>query len=321
MAPEELGDEERDADRDHDPGHEAQDLVGPLLQLGADQSELPGLSLEPPRIGHLTHPGRPDPPRAGDREGPRQHRFAGGLGHRLRLTGQEGLVDFETLRCQHLAVDGDLVAPTYLDHIVQHDLFERDVEGPTRADDVAPRSGQHGQPIERPLRADLLEDPDRRVGHEDDAEERILRRPNHHGHDEQGPQDGVETSEHVGPHDLTDRAPGGRLHTVGLAGTNRSRTCASESPTDASSSVSRSPDAEVAAEGTIASGELINAGAGRSSPMSGPSCWRGTARRPVGCLSLAYLPLPPQVLLGPNDLVGPLGRTFGPGDVEMPGSR
>jgi len=90
---------------------------------------------------------------------------------------------------------------------------------------------------------------------------------------------------------------------------------------DASSCLSPSPDAEVAAEGTIASGELVNAGAGRSSPMSGPSCWRGTPRRPVGCLSLAYLPLPPHMLLGPNDLVGPLSRTFGPGDVEMPGSR
>ena len=220
MAPEELRDEECDADRDHDPGHEAQDLVGPLLQLGADQSELPCVSLEAPRIGHLTHCGRSYPPGTGDHKASREHRFAGGLGHRLRLTGEEGLVDFETLRCQHLAVDRHLVAPTYLDHIVQHDLLERDVEDPTRADDVAPWCGQHSQPIECPLRADLLEDPDRRIGHEDDAEERILRRPNHHSHDEQGSQDGVEASEHVGPHDLTDRAPGGRLHTVGLAGTN-----------------------------------------------------------------------------------------------------
>ena len=90
---------------------------------------------------------------------------------------------------------------------------------------------------------------------------------------------------------------------------------------DASSSVARSPDPEVAAEGTIASREPINAGAGRSSPTSGPSCELGAARRPVGCLSLTYLPLPSHALLGPNDLVHRLGRTFGPGDVEMPGSR
>lgn len=90
---------------------------------------------------------------------------------------------------------------------------------------------------------------------------------------------------------------------------------------DASRGESGSPGANVPADGATASGEPINAGAGRTSPTGERPCPPGLVRRPVGCVSLAYLPLPTHALLGPNDLVRSLGGTFGPGDVEAPGSR
>ena len=322
VAPEELGDEERDPDRDHDPGHEAQDLVGPLLQLGADQSEPAGLSLEPPCIGHLPDPGRPDPPRAGDHEGSRQHRFAGRASvppppHRSGGTRR--------LRDPAMSAPGRRRRSGRPD-VPRSRRPTRSLRTGCRRPDRSGRRGTSERPARPADRAPASSGSPGRFRSPCWPPGRCRR-----AHPEGGPTTTATTNRD--PKMALKRVstlartiwptvrPVVGCTPLALPARTRSWTCASESPTDASSGVARSPDAEVAAEGTIASGEPINAGAGRSSPMSGPSCWLGTAWRPVDCLSLAYLPLPPHALLGPNDLVHRLGRTFGPGDVEMPGSR
>ena len=63
----------------------------------------------------------------------------------------------------------------------------------------------HGQLVERPLRSQLLDDPDERVGDQDDPEERVLQLADHKDDHEQDTEDEVEQREDVGPQDLDGR--------------------------------------------------------------------------------------------------------------------
>ena len=75
--------------------------------------------------------------------------------------------------------------------------------------------GQQRELVEGPLGPPLLVDADAGVGHEHDAEQGVLDRPDGQDDDQQRAEDGVEAGEDVGPDDLPQRTgwcrPGARL--------------------------------------------------------------------------------------------------------------
>ena len=217
VAAEELARDQQQPGRDHHPGHQAQDLVGALLELGADQAEPPRLGLEPGGVGVAAHPVGADPAGAGHHGAAGQHGVAGLLGHRFGLPGEQRLVELEPVGFQHRAVHGDLVPAAQFEHVVQDDAVQRDLGDGAVPDRPGPPGGQDRQPVQRPLGPQFLRHPDAGVDHEHHAEQRVLRRPDDQDHDEQGAQDRVEPRQHVGPQDLGQAAAGRRRGRVDLA--------------------------------------------------------------------------------------------------------
>jgi hypothetical protein len=74
------------------------------------------------------------------------------------------------------------------------------------AENPDPRCGEHAQPFEGALGAQLLHDADRRVRHEHDAEQRVLERTDDRDDHQHRPEQRVEPGEHVGPDDPADRS-------------------------------------------------------------------------------------------------------------------
>ena len=111
------------------------------------------------------------PPPATTKE-PLSTLVAGLLVHRIGLSGEQGFVGLQPDRVQHRAVHDDLVAQLQFQHITQHDLAR------ARADDLPVpidqrfRLTHQRQPLEGPLGAPFLDDADRRVEDDDQAEER-----------------------------------------------------------------------------------------------------------------------------------------------------
>jgi hypothetical protein len=73
---------------------------------------------------------------------------------------------------------------------------------------VVAEGGDVGEPVQRPLGLQLLPDADQRVGHQHDAEQRVLRLAPDQDHGQQDTQDQVEPGQDVRPQDLGDRAAG-----------------------------------------------------------------------------------------------------------------
>ncbi len=203
-----LADEQQNRRRHQHPRHAAEDHVDAGAQLGLRQHEAPAFRREPAPVGRFAHdfgkvlPAPRDDPRAG------QHRAPLRLRHRLRLAGEQRLVDFEVVTRQHHAVDDDLITPSDLDDVAFHDVTGRHFAAP-----LGPYHGRRGAPhdhetIEGALGADLLDDADQRVAHEDDAEQRVLHRPHDQDHDEQRAEQRVEAREDVGANDRRHRAAG-----------------------------------------------------------------------------------------------------------------
>ncbi len=95
------------------------------------------------------------------------------LQDRVRLPGQQRLVQLESVRRAHDTVGGNLVPRTQLEEIVEHDLLHRDLAYGAIPHD--PRDGrvQHGEPVEGALGPVLLHDADERVDHEHDPEQPV----------------------------------------------------------------------------------------------------------------------------------------------------
>ena len=228
VAAQQLAEHEQRAGGHHDPGHHPQDLVGSLLELGADEAEMSGLRLQAHGVGSGTDAGRLDPAGAGHHETPRQHLVARALGHRLGLAAEQSFIEFQALRPEHGRVHGRLVTRPHLDHVAENDLLHRQLRCRPVPHDTHSRGGQDSQAIQRPLGTELLEDADARIGRQHQAEQSILRRPDDHDHHEQRAEDGVEPGEEIRPQDLADRPAGSRRREVNLAcqhpGTDRRRT-------------------------------------------------------------------------------------------------
>jgi hypothetical protein len=113
----------------------------------------------------------------------------GGLG----LAGQDRLIQVKIGRRQQGPIRDQLIARLHDHEIVDDELLGRQRSVLPVAADSRGRRDQQREPIERPLRARFLDDPDRRVGH-DDAEEQGVA---HVAEDQrQGPEDGQDKVEH-----------------------------------------------------------------------------------------------------------------------------
>ena len=111
-----------------------------------------------------------------------------------------------------LAVDHDLVAGGDLEHVVEHDARRPRPRAPRRrARRVALGAVSTREPVERPLRPELLHDADRRVRDQHEAEQRVLDRARRRRIiDEHPAEERVEPREHVRADDLGDRPGRGR---------------------------------------------------------------------------------------------------------------
>ena len=178
----------------------------PSDELGPCEREAAGLGSELAGVGVVADGRRLEAARAGDDEAAGEHLVAGLLVDRIRLAGEQGLVDLERGGRTDDAVGGDLVTGAELDEVVEHDVVDRDLARLAVADDAHPWLAEHRELVERALGAHLLDDADERVAHEDDAEQRVLRMPDREDHHEQHAQDGVEAREDVRPQDLAEGA-------------------------------------------------------------------------------------------------------------------
>ena len=213
----ELADEEQRRGRDQQPRHDPQDLVDPAPQLRTREAEPPPLLGELRRVRLRADTRGPEPSAPRRDERPREHLVARRLDRGLGLAGQQRFVDLERGGLEHLAVDHDLIARLELEHVVEDDLGERHLADLAVANDPRVRRRQHRQRVERPLRAQLLVDPDAGVRDQHEPEQRVLDRADDQDHHQERAEQRVEPREDVGPDDLPDRARGDGRHVVDLA--------------------------------------------------------------------------------------------------------
>ena len=129
MRGEELGVDRQQPGRHEQVGDQLQDPVDAVAQFGFHQAEPAGLRGELGGVGLRADLGGAIGADAGDDETARHHRVAGGLGDRVRLTGQQRFVDLKVVLLDDLAVDDDLVPRAELDDVVEHDLVGRQRHG------------------------------------------------------------------------------------------------------------------------------------------------------------------------------------------------
>ena len=117
-------------------------------------------------------------------------------------TGSDSPVRFDSStaspsRVEELPVGDDLVAARQADDVAGHNLVDR--HAPRRAvpDHRRLRGDERCEPVERALRADLLERPDRDVRDQDPDEERVLPRRERERQDAEREQDPVRDVDRV----------------------------------------------------------------------------------------------------------------------------
>ena len=106
----------------------AQKGVDAVDELGADEREPPGLGRELAGVGLGADLGRLEPARARDDEAAREHLRPRRLVDRVRLSGEQRLVDLEAVADRTIAVGRHLVAGAQLDEVVEHHVLDRDLE-------------------------------------------------------------------------------------------------------------------------------------------------------------------------------------------------
>ena len=189
----------------------------PSMSSERARREAAGLGGELAGVGVVADRRRLETTRARDDEAAGEHLIAGLLVDRIRLAGEQRLVDLERGCRPHDAVGGDLVTGAELDEVVEHDIVHRDLVHLAVAHDTHLWLAEHGELVEGALGAHLLDDADERIAHQHDAEQRVLRMPDREDHHEQHAQDGVEAREDVRPQDLAEGATRSLAAGVGLA--------------------------------------------------------------------------------------------------------
>ena len=188
---------EHGAEHDDERDQRVQQPVDRPLQRGARMPERARLAGDPRREAVLAD-GR-DPVGAGplDHERPRANLLTDGAPGRLRLAGQDRLVEPQVGGGQDRPVGDHLIARREQHDVVDDDLLDLDRADSAVAPHVRVRRDQQREPVERPLRPHLLADPDRRVGDDDPEEQRVARVPEDQRHHPERGEDQVEHRQDV----------------------------------------------------------------------------------------------------------------------------
>ena len=213
----ELADEQERGGRHDRPRDVAQDPVDAAAQLRTREREPPGV-LGELRAAYASAPTavaciRPDPAATNEPDSTRSPAaLTTGSGSPV---SSDSSISSRSLD-EHDAVDHDLVARRELEHVVEHDRGGREPRRLAVAHDRGGRRGQQREPVEGPLRAELLHDPDHRVRDEHDAEQRVLHRSHEQDQNEHRAEQRVEPGEDVRADDVRDGASGGRRRPIDL---------------------------------------------------------------------------------------------------------
>jgi hypothetical protein len=146
--------------------------------------------------------------RPGNHEAARQQPIASLFVHRLGLPGEQRLIGLQARAAAYHPVRHELIAGPKIGQVIGDELVDGDLSRRAVADHPDPRRAEHGEPVERPLGAQLLPDADQRVGDQHDAEQGVLRLAEGQDHSKQDAQDQVEPGQDVRAQNLGDRAAG-----------------------------------------------------------------------------------------------------------------
>ena len=193
------------AERHHHGDHHDQEEVQSPLERRARMPEGPGHVCDLLGVAGLADRRHRVEPRALGRERAGTHLVPGKPGHGLRLPGEDRLVQREPVRLVENAVRDELVAGLDSDQVAGHDLFHLDRAGVAFPHDRRVGRDEGCEPVERLLRAPLLEDPDSGVRNEDPDEERVLPVAEREREDAERDEDEVEDREDVRPDDARHR--------------------------------------------------------------------------------------------------------------------
>ena len=128
------------------------------------------------------------------------------MADRRGLAGQDRLIESKIGRRYERPVRDQLIAGLHEHDVVNDEFFKRQRSGAAVALHRRGGRDQQREAIERPLRAHLLNDPDRRVRHDDAEEQRVARVTEDQGDGPEPGEDQVEHREDVGPDDAGVRA-------------------------------------------------------------------------------------------------------------------
>ena len=211
---EQLGPDRQQADRDEQPRDDEEDPVDPVAQLGPDEGELGGLLDDPRGIRLAADLRRAVGAGTGDDETAREHLIAGPLDDRVGLASEQRLVDLQAGRFEHVAIDDELVAGAELDDVVGDDVGASDRAAHPVAPDGRAGLADDREVVQGALGAQLLDDPDRAVGDDEQPEGGVDEFAGREDDDQQDAEDGVDPGEDVGPDDLASRASAAGGHVI-----------------------------------------------------------------------------------------------------------
>jgi hypothetical protein len=132
--------------------------------------ELPRLACDALRVARSPNGGQHVSTRALDDEGARAEIGSRRVMHRLRLAGQDRLVEQEPFARPELPVGDQLISGLEDDEVAFNDLVLRERPGVSVAHDGRCGNNQRREAVEGPLRPYFLDDPDQRVRHQDSQE-------------------------------------------------------------------------------------------------------------------------------------------------------
>ena len=214
----ELADEEQGRGRDDRPRDPREDPVDPVEQLRARDGEPPRVLSQLDRVGVAPDPRgaervRSRLPRTTPNRTSSARSFSTGSASPVRSDSSISRpVESTTSPSTTIWKPGSSTSRSSLTTVRHREVLHRAVANHTRAG-----GGEQGQPVQRPLGPELLDDADQRVADQHEPEERVLDRAHHQDDREHAAEQGVETREDVRADDLADRAGGGELDGVRLS--------------------------------------------------------------------------------------------------------
>ena len=178
------------------------------LEGRARVAELARLAHQALGVGVGAHGLRAVGARALDAVRPGAQGLAGGARDGLRLAGEDRLVEPQSLAAQNAPVGHHLVARAQQHQVSGHHLRHLHLARLAVAHHRRPGRDEGREPVETPLRAGLLHDPDARVQDQDGQEDRVAPVGEDQRDDAEEHQDHVEDGQQVGPQDAGPRAAG-----------------------------------------------------------------------------------------------------------------